>query len=93
MPILRKAKQVSLIAVEGHIVPGPSVKEAVAHLQANGIPATDKTVTPTRSRPGEAILAEAAAVRGGPLAQGRVYAKPAAADDLRRRHPPHPERG
>ena len=70
MPILRKAKQVSLIAVEGHIVPGPSVKEAVAHLQANGIPATDKTVTPTRSRPGEAILAEAAAVGADLLIKG-----------------------
>jgi nucleotide-binding universal stress UspA family protein len=70
MPILRKAKQVSLIAVEGHIVPGPSVKEAVAHLQANGIPATDKTVTPTRNRPGEAILAEAAAVGADLLIKG-----------------------
>ena len=51
-------------------MPGPSVKEAVAHLQANGIPATDKTVTPTRNRPGEAILAEAAAVGADLLIKG-----------------------
>jgi len=70
MPILRKAKQVSLIAVEGHIVPGPSVKEAVAHLQANGIAATDKTVTPSRNRPGEAILTEATAVGADLLIKG-----------------------
>src|SRR6186997_409504 len=30
MPILRKAKRVSFIAVEGYISPGPSVKDAVA---------------------------------------------------------------
>ena len=69
MPILRKAKKVSFIAVEGHIVPGPNVKEAVAHLGANGIMATDKTVA-GRNKPGEAILAEAAAIGADLLIKG-----------------------
>jgi nucleotide-binding universal stress UspA family protein len=61
MPILRRAKRVSFIAVEGHIVPGPSVKDAVAYLEAHGIAATEKTVVPRGGRQGEAILAEAKA--------------------------------
>ena len=69
MPILRKAKRVSFIAVEGHISPGPSVKDAVAHLEANGIAATEKTVT-GRNKPGEAILAEAAAIGADLLIKG-----------------------
>jgi nucleotide-binding universal stress UspA family protein len=70
MPLLRKAKRVSFVAVEGHIVPGPSVKDALGHLEANGIAATEKTVTPARNRPGEAILAEAAAARADLLIKG-----------------------
>ena len=70
MPLLKKAKRVSLIAVEGHIAPGPSIKDAVGHLEANGISATDKTVTPQRNRPGEAILAEAAAIGADLLIKG-----------------------
>jgi nucleotide-binding universal stress UspA family protein len=68
MPILRKAKRVSFIAIEGHISPGPSIKDAVAHLEANGIAATDKTVP--NSKPGEAILAEAAAIGADLLIKG-----------------------
>jgi nucleotide-binding universal stress UspA family protein len=68
VPILRKAKRVSLIAVEGHIVPGPSVRDALAHLKANGIVATEKTVS--RQAPGEAILAEAAVVGADLLVKG-----------------------
>jgi nucleotide-binding universal stress UspA family protein len=70
MPILRKAKRVSFIAVEGAIVPGPSIKDAVGYLEANGIAATDKTVTGSRNRPGEAILAEAAAIGADLLIKG-----------------------
>jgi nucleotide-binding universal stress UspA family protein len=68
MPILRKAKRVSFIAIEGHISPGPSIKDAVAHLEANGIAATDKTVR--HNKPGEAILAEAAAIGADLLIKG-----------------------
>jgi nucleotide-binding universal stress UspA family protein len=69
MPILKQARHVSLIAVEGAIVPGPSIKEAVGYLGANGIVASDKTVT-ARQRPGEAILAEAAAIGADLLIKG-----------------------
>ena len=70
MPILRKAKRVSLIAVEGDIVPGPSVKDALGYLEANGIAATEKTVVPRSGRRGEAILAEAAAMGADLLIKG-----------------------
>jgi nucleotide-binding universal stress UspA family protein len=69
MPLLKRAKRVSLIAVEGAIVPGPSIKEAVGYLAANGIDASDKTV-PGRSRPGEAILGEATAIGADLLIKG-----------------------
>jgi nucleotide-binding universal stress UspA family protein len=69
MPLLKKARRVSLIAVEGAIVAGPGIKEAVGYLEANGIAATDRTVT-GRVRPGEAILAEAAAVGADLLVKG-----------------------
>lgn len=69
LPILRKAKRVSFIAVEGHISAGPSIKDAIAHLEANGIRATDKTVA-SRKGPGEAILAEASAIGADLLIKG-----------------------
>ena len=70
MPLLRKARRVSLIAVEGAIAPGPSIKDAVGYLEVNGIAASDKTVTGSRNRPGEAILAEAAALGADLLVKG-----------------------
>lgn len=68
MPILRKARRVSLIAIEGHLSPGPNIKDAVGHLQANGVTATEKTVS--KQPPGEAILAEAAAIGADLLIKG-----------------------
>jgi nucleotide-binding universal stress UspA family protein len=70
MPILRKARRVAFIAVEGAIVPGPGIKDAVGYLEANGVAATDKTVTGQRHRAGEAILAEAAAIGADLLIKG-----------------------
>jgi nucleotide-binding universal stress UspA family protein len=69
MPILRQAKRVSFIAVEGHISPGPSIQDAIAHLDVNGVRATEKTVQSKRG-PGEAILAEAAAIGADLLIKG-----------------------
>lgn len=69
MPVLKQAKRVSFIAVEGHISAGPSIQDAIAHLDANGIRATEKTVQ-SRKGPGEAILAEAAAVGADLLIKG-----------------------
>jgi len=70
LPILRKAKRVTLLSVEGHIVPGPSAKDELGHLEANGITATERSVTPRSGRPGEAILAEARAQGADLLIKG-----------------------
>ena len=70
LPILRKAKRVVLLSVEGHIVPGPSSKDAVGYLEANGVAATEKSVVPRSGRPGEAILAEAKAQGADLLIKG-----------------------
>jgi nucleotide-binding universal stress UspA family protein len=69
MPLLKRAKRVSLLAVEGAMAPGPSIKEAVGYLNTNGIDATDKTIA-GRARPGETILAEAAAIGADLLIKG-----------------------
>jgi nucleotide-binding universal stress UspA family protein len=71
MPILRRAKRVILLTVEGHIVPGPTAKEALGYLQAHGIVVgTEKTVSAHGQRPGEAILAEARAQGADLLIKG-----------------------
>jgi len=70
LPILRQAKRVLLLGIEGHIVPGPSVKDALGHLEINGITASQKTVVPRGGRPGEAILAEAKAQGADLLIKG-----------------------
>jgi nucleotide-binding universal stress UspA family protein len=70
MPLLRKAKRVMLLAVEGAIAPGPSIKDAQGHLEANGVAATEKTVTGRGHKPGEVILAEAAAMGADLLIKG-----------------------
>jgi nucleotide-binding universal stress UspA family protein len=69
LPILKQAKRVLLIAVTGHISPGPSIKEALSHLEAHGIKAIERTVQP-RPGPGEAILAEAATFGADLLVKG-----------------------
>lgn len=70
LPILRKAKRVVLLSVEGHVAPGPSAKDELGHLEANGIVASEKTVVPRSGRPGEAILAEAKAQGADLLIKG-----------------------
>jgi len=61
MPILCKAKHVMLLTVEGTTSSGPSAKDALMHLEAHGVVATEKTVDTRGRRPGEVILAEARA--------------------------------
>jgi nucleotide-binding universal stress UspA family protein len=70
MPVLRKAKRVMLLAVDGAMAPGPNIKDAVEHLQVNGVAATEKTVTGQSKRPGEAILNEAKALGADLLVKG-----------------------
>ena len=70
MPLLRQAKAVLVLTVEGNAVPGPKAREAAGHLVANGVAATDKTVNPRGRGPGETILAEAAAFGADMLVKG-----------------------
>ena len=70
LPILRKAKRVTLVSVEGHVMPGPSVKDELGHLEINGVVATDKIVVPRSGRPGEAILGEAKNIGADLLVKG-----------------------
>jgi nucleotide-binding universal stress UspA family protein len=69
IPILKLAKRVLIVAVTGHISPGPSLKEALSYLEAHGITASDRTVQ-ARPGPGEAILAEAATFGADLLVKG-----------------------
>jgi nucleotide-binding universal stress UspA family protein len=66
MPILRKAKRVIVLSVEGNMVDGPSGREAVGYLEAHGIPATEKSIPNRGQRPGSVLL-EAAEAQGADL--------------------------
>jgi nucleotide-binding universal stress UspA family protein len=70
MPLLKKAKRVGLIAVDGAMVPGPSISDVVGYLAANGVTATEKTVAGRSQRAGEIILAEAASMGADLLIKG-----------------------
>ena len=59
LPILMKAKRVMLLTVEGNTVSGPTAREALGHLAAHGIQATEKIVKPGGRGPGQTILDEA----------------------------------
>jgi len=56
MPFLRKAEEVTVLAVEGGMTPGPSPEQAAQHLRRNGIKASALTVKPESRTTGEAIL-------------------------------------
>lgn len=58
LPLLKQARQVTLLSVEGGMVTGPRAADMIAYLDAHGITATEATVK-GNNRPGEAILAEA----------------------------------
>ncbi len=55
-PLLRNAEQVTVLAVEGGMTPGPTADQAAQHLRRNGIKATSLTVKPESRSTGEAIL-------------------------------------
>jgi nucleotide-binding universal stress UspA family protein len=59
MPLLRRAEQVTLLAVEGGMTPGPTAEQAVQHLRRNGIKAAALTVKPESRTSGEVILEQA----------------------------------
>ena len=59
MPILRKAKQVTILTIEGLTVPGPSGQQAREWLAANGIQSREVTMGNGGRKPGEVLLDEA----------------------------------
>jgi nucleotide-binding universal stress UspA family protein len=70
MPLLKLAQQVRLLTVEGNAVPGPSAREALGHLAAHGITATEKTLPLQGRNPGDVILSEAKACGADLLLKG-----------------------
>jgi hypothetical protein len=62
MPILRRATKVTVLSVEGGIVPGPTGEQMARCLEYNGIKCDAITVKPTNQTTGEAIMANAAAL-------------------------------
>jgi nucleotide-binding universal stress UspA family protein len=56
MPLLREARQVTVLSVEGGMTPGPTGEEVAHYLRLNGVAATAVTATPGTRTTGEAIL-------------------------------------
>lgn len=59
MPLLKQAKAVTIMTIEGLTVAGPSGKEAQDWLAANGINAREVSLSTGGRKPGEVLLAEA----------------------------------
>ncbi len=60
MPLLRQAEQVTMVSVEGAMVPGPKAADMLNYLSAHNIRAIESKVKPgPRGSAGEAILIEA----------------------------------
>ncbi len=70
MTLLRDAKRVTVLTVEGGFVPGPSAEDVARHLGRNGIDASTMTAAPGRRSIGEAMVHEAAAAGGDLLLKG-----------------------
>jgi nucleotide-binding universal stress UspA family protein len=62
MPLLERAKRVTVLTIEGGTVPGPLGADLARQLRVNGIEAAERTVAPGSRSTGVAILAEAAAL-------------------------------
>ena len=59
MPLLRQARKVTVLTVEGGTVPGPSGAQLARYLKLNGISAEAITVGPEKRSTGEVILSRA----------------------------------
>ena len=70
MPLLARASSVTIVAVRGWGVPGPSADELCRHLVRNGIAATARTIEPDHRSPGEVVLDECAAAGADLLVKG-----------------------
>jgi nucleotide-binding universal stress UspA family protein len=62
MPLLQKAKRVIVCTVEGATVPGPTGEQIARYLRMNDVPTEAITVSAGQRRPGEVLLAQAAAL-------------------------------
>jgi nucleotide-binding universal stress UspA family protein len=60
MPLLKRARQVTVLTVEDAGVPGPTGREVVTYLERHGIASRGLSVKRGAQPPGEVILAEAA---------------------------------
>jgi nucleotide-binding universal stress UspA family protein len=69
LAVLKSAKRVHLVTVDGNTVPGPSARDALGHLAAHGITATEKVV-PAGKGPGDAIMSEARAIGADLILKG-----------------------
>ena len=58
MPLLQRARAVTVLCVTGWGIPGPSNKELAAYLARAGVPATARRVEPEGRSPAETVLAE-----------------------------------
>jgi len=70
MPLLVKAKAVTVIAIDGFGVAGPSTAEVARQLQRNGVPAVHKDCPALNRNPGRAFLEEAADLGADLLVKG-----------------------
>lgn len=70
MPFLIKAKNVTVISIDGFGVAGPSTAEVARQLQRNGIPASSKDCPARDRRAGPAFLQEADALGADMLVKG-----------------------
>jgi nucleotide-binding universal stress UspA family protein len=70
MPLLLRAKKVTVLTVEGGTVPGPSAEQVTSHLVRNGIKAEARTVQMENRTTGEALLAETHAIGADLMLKG-----------------------
>ena len=71
MPLLRQAERVTLLSVEGNMVPGPKPADMIEYLASHGIRATDiKSKPASKGGVGEAILAQARTLGADLLLKG-----------------------
>ena len=70
MPLLARANTVTIVAVRGWGVPGPTAAELCGHLVRNGISASARTIEPDGRSPGEVVLDECDALGADLLVKG-----------------------
>lgn len=70
MPILRLAESVTVLSIEGLIVPGPSGAQACDWLRLNGVNAREVSMGNGGRKPGEVLLNEAARLGADLIVKG-----------------------